>query len=79
MEIRSCYGLWMEQVQLRRSQSKDLLTSTLGSWPYKKSGSMRKMNKLPAPRFENWEGRLIARFSKTEEMSKTLERGLCIR
>ena len=76
LAIRSNYGLWMEQVQLRRAVEKDPMHATLDSWPHKKSSHQRKMARIQPPRFESWEGRLLSKFGQSEDVLKRFEKGM---
>lgn len=69
LQIKTCYGLWMDHVYFRRTKERNPLHATLGCWPHKKNVHKRKIVKLESPRFESWSGRLFARLSKAEEMA----------
>ena len=43
LQVRSCYGLWMDQVLTRRTKERNVLNATLGCWPHKKGGAHKKM------------------------------------
>jgi hypothetical protein len=79
LEIKTGFGMWMDQVYFRRTQVRDPLRATIGGWPHKKAMDRTKMVKLQTPRFETWSGRLLARFSKSGEMASSLQKGLRMR
>ena len=69
----------MDQVLSRRTKERNVVNATLSCWPHKKGGANKKMRRIQVPRFENWEGRLLARFSKSEEGSKSVGKGISMR
>jgi hypothetical protein len=58
-EIRTNFGLWVEKMQLKRTDSYDVVEQTLAQWPHRKAAGKQKINKIEQARFENWESRLL--------------------
>ena len=43
MEVKTCYGKWIENIQARREKEKNPAYAAIDSWPEKKLTSKRKM------------------------------------
>lgn len=75
-EVSTVYGLWMERLRVRKSKNINVLDATLSQWTHKKTAKNNNIGKIQAPKFENWEARLLHRFSQASvkqlgEMTRT--------
>lgn len=51
-------------MKAKKSRNINALDATLSQWTQKKAAKSNNIEKVQAPRFENWEARLLHRFSK---------------
>jgi hypothetical protein len=75
-EVSTIYGRWMDRLKAKKSKNINVLDATLSQWTHKKAAKSNNIEKIQAPRFENWEARLLHRFSQASvkqlgEMNRT--------